>query len=295
MSLLGLDPGAFEAGRTDDRGPGPAEVGHQLRWHPLLTLDALGELADSLPEGYVEHHLNDLPDVLPGGRTAQLDGVGMGDLVRGVETNRCWVVLWNIEQSPRYAALLDECLAEITPHATPGERVVLREGFVFISAPNTVTPVHIDPEHNVLLQVVGQKTMTVGRFGADDGYRHREIERVVMGGHRWLPRSATDETSFDMTPGVGVYVPPFTPHRVRNGPGLCVSLSVTWRTSRYFRNELVYEINARMRRRGLSPRPPGESALRDLVKIGVLRGGGRTVGAMRQAVGRLHARPTKGA
>jgi mannose-6-phosphate isomerase-like protein (cupin superfamily) len=259
-------------------------VEHRLFEHPLLSLEALAELAEGLPEGGVEHHRGELPAVLPGGETPQLEGVGAGDLVRGIGSNGCWVVLWNIERSPRYGELLDECLAEITPYATPGERVVLREGFVFISAPGSVTPVHIDPEHNVLLQFAGEKTMHVGRF-VDEADRHAQIERVVLGGHRWLPTAATEEQRFDLTPGRAVYVPPFTPHRVRNGDGgPCISLSVTWRTAEFYRREQAYEFNAKVRRLGLSPKPPGGSALRDGVKAGLRVHGGKALGTARRVL-----------
>ena len=33
------------------------------------------------------------------------------------------------------------------------------EGFIFVSSPGSVTPYHIDPERNFLLQVRGNKTM----------------------------------------------------------------------------------------------------------------------------------------
>lgn len=272
MTLLGIEREAFSAIHANGGAPTPASIPHELRSHPLLTLDALGDLADSLPSEDVEHHLNDLPTVLSDGRTPQLEGLSPGELVREVATNRCWVVLWNIEQSRTYAELLDQCLAEVTPSASPGEPVVMREGFVFISAPDTVTPVHIDPEHNVLLQVSGEKTITVGRFG-DVGERDRKIEQVLMGGHRWLANPACEEQSFPMTPGSGTYVPPFAPHRVQNGDDFCVSLSVTWRTGAYYRREHIHKTNARLRRLGISPRSPGDSALRDLVKVGVSRAG----------------------
>ena len=39
-----------------------------------------------------------------------------------------------------------------------------RRGYIFISAPNATTPVHFDPEQNLLLQIRGRKEMNVGRF-----------------------------------------------------------------------------------------------------------------------------------
>lgn len=177
-------------------------------------------------------------------------------MIRTVATNGCWVVLWNIENVPRYAALLDECVAQARAVATPGRVEVFREGFVFISAPDAVTPLHIDPEHNVLLQITGEKTTSVGALG-DTALWHREIERVLLGGDRHLPVAADDEQAFRLTPGVGVYVPPFAPHWVRNGPQHCISLSVTWRTAQAYRAELVHTVNGRLRRLGIDPVPPG--------------------------------------
>lgn len=288
MALLGLEPNDLAPACS---GPelSPASVRHQLVSHPLLTLDALAELADRLPPDGVEHHLNDLPTVLVDGETPRLEGESPGELVRGVFTNRCWVVLWNIERDPAYAELLDGCLGEVTPLVTPHEPMVVREGFVFISAPNTVTPVHIDPEHNMLLQVAGDKTLYVGRF-PDSASRHEQIERISQGNHRWLPFAATGEREFHMSPGVGVYVPPFAPHRVINGDGPCISLSVTWHTSSFFRDEQVYYVNARLRRLGFKPRPPGESAVRDALKASTLRLGGQALRAARGTAARVRAR-----
>ena len=45
-------------------------------------------------------------------------------------------------------------------------RMLKTEGFVFVSSPDAVTPYHFDPEHNILLQLVGHKAMTV--FPAND-------------------------------------------------------------------------------------------------------------------------------
>jgi hypothetical protein len=266
-------------------GPFPRALTHELAGHPLLTLDALADAALELQRAAgahhtdawpVEHHLGDLPEVLPGGAPPQAGHLDTATMIRTVEENGCWVVLWNVEQLPRYAALLDSYLAQVQPTVTPDDRQVYREGFIFISAPDTVTPVHIDPEHNALLQITGEKTISVGSL-ADRSLWHREIERVILGGDRHLPVAADHEQPFVLTPGHGAYVPPFAPHKVRNGPTTCISLSVTWRTERAYRAEQVHRVNGRLRRMGLRPTPPGDSRLRDGVKVAGLRAGGRVV------------------
>ena len=67
---------------------------------------------------------------------------------------------------------------------------VRRAGFIFLSAPGSITPVHIDPEHNFLLQIQGTKTINVGQFSSSD-VRARDLERCYSSGDRnldWLPR-----------------------------------------------------------------------------------------------------------
>lgn len=272
--------------------PGPRSLSHDLRDHPLLTLDALAELAIDLRDRAgrfrtdawpVEHHLGDLPEVLPGGHPPRAESVDLADMIRTISSNGCWVVLWNIERVPRYDRLLRAYLQRVQPVVTPSDPEQFHEGFVFISAPSSVTPVHIDPEHNALLQITGQKTLSTGAL-SDRGLWHREIERVLRGGDRHLPVKADDEQVFPLTPGTGVYVPPFAPHWVRNGPQTCVSLSVTWRTARAYRAERVHRFNSRVRRLGLNPLPPEEAPLRDTVKATSLR----VASAIVRAGQRLH-------
>lgn len=257
----------------------PMALTHSLQTHPLLGLESLADCATELQERAgkhctrmwpVEHHISDLPPVLPGGQPPRVENLDVATMIRTINDNGCWLVLWNVEQISRYAALLDGYLRTVQPITTPTDREVFREGFVFISAPNAVTPIHVDPEHNALLQITGRKSISAGRLNDIDLW-HREIERVGLGGDRHLPVPADTEQTFDLTPGVGVYVPPFAPHWVRNGPTSCISLSVTWRTVRAYRAEQVHRMNGRLRRLGLSPKAPGTSPLRDGAKVAAAR------------------------
>ena len=64
-----------------------------------------------------------------------------------------WMVLKRVEQDPEYAALLDRCLDGVAAQAGVSlPRMLRREGFIFLSSPSAVTPFHLDPEHNFLLQ-----------------------------------------------------------------------------------------------------------------------------------------------
>jgi hypothetical protein len=53
---------------------------------------------------------------------------------------------------------------------------------------------------------------------------------------------------------------------VKNGPEVSISFSITFRSESSRARELVYRANARLRKLGLSPRPPGQSVLLDATK-----------------------------
>lgn len=248
-------------------GRRPLAVRHSLPGHPLLAMDALAELADSLPSRAIERHEADQPLVRPGG-APELEGPP-SETVRGIESNGCWMVLWNIEQAPEYRELLNSCVDDAERHLAANGGSRRREAFLFLSAPGAVTPVHFDPEHNLLLQVKGVKEINVGRF-ADPADQLRELDRYHDGGHRNLDRMPEEFECFRMAPGDGVYVYPWAPHWVKNGPEASISLSITFRTAQSDRAEHVHALNAHLRRLGLKPRPPGVSSAIDRAKGGVV-------------------------
>lgn len=258
-SLLQTDSDAFAGGFARR----PFSVRHGLVDHPLLTLEAIAELADRVPLRSVERHRCDLPQVMPGG-APDLDG-RPSDTVRGIETNGSWMVLWYLEQVPEYKALLDEILDEAEQRVGDLHGgMCQRELFLFLSAPNATTPLHFDPEHNFLLQVRGTKDMNVGKFD-DQSIQRWELDRYFDGGHRNLEHLPSETTTFHMHPGEGVYVYPFAPHWVKNGPRASISLSVTFRTQESRQLESINRFNARLRRLHMSPRPVGSSRI-DVLK-----------------------------
>ena len=146
-----------------------------------------------------------------------------------------------------------------------------REGFIFLSAPNSMTPSHIDPEHNFLLQIRGTKDMNVGGSWTPT--------RAAASSRRPSPRrqpqhgsAAPQRAQFALQPGEGVYVPPNAPHWVQNGPKVSVSLSITFRTPVTERGAIVHSVNRRLRKLRITPRPPGEHLGTDKAKFALHRG-----------------------
>lgn len=282
---LKIDPARLAAGLGDR----PFAVTHELSDHPLLTLEAIAELADYLPEDQVEHNIGQIPEILPGGEAPKLD-LTPGELVRTIDSNRSWMVLKLIETHPDYARLLTDSLREVTAAVESNEGPVRkREGFIFISAPNSVTPSHLDPEYNFLLQIRGEKEMRVGRF-ADAEAEDRELERYYQGGHRNMESLPDDPERFPLSPGDGVYVPLHAPHLVRSGPEPSISLSVTWCTDRSRELGVLHAFNARLRALGINPASPGEHPAFDRVKVGTWT----AAGAVSHGARRLRSRQPVG-
>jgi len=270
----------------DNFARAPFPVRHALTEHPLLRLERIAELAESLHESQVESNKGAIPDVVPDGEVEAVE-LAPGDIVRGIETNGCWMVLKRIETDPEYLALLEESLEAIVPHVAHREGGAVRqEAFLFISAPDSTTPSHIDPEHNLLLQIRGRKDMIVGAF-PDGATREAEIERQCGGGHRNLPQPPVDPTTFSMGPGDGVYVPVYAPHMVKNGPEVSISFSITFYTRESERMRSIYAMNARLRRLRLNPRRPGRHPVRDNVKAATWRAAHQSGTAVRRLRSRV--------
>jgi hypothetical protein len=262
--LLEFDPRAMR----EDFDRRPFALRHRLCAHPLFALPSLMDLARSLPPECIEYNAGDVP-VEQDPLATPRNGLSAEETLQRIEQCRSWLVLKNIERDAAYAMLLGSCLAELR---APDMR--LAQGFVFVSSPGAVTPFHIDPEHNFLLQIRGRKTIHVFDPADRAVLAERDLENFYSGAHRnlrfregWRDRAHR----FELAPGDGVQVPVTAPHWVRNGDAVSVSFSVTFRSRASERRAQVYAMNARLRRRGLAPAPYGASAFGDAAKQLALR------------------------
>jgi hypothetical protein len=247
---------------------GPHKLRHNLSAHPLLELDALAELGEALPGRSVEYNRGDLPIGVDG--KPEGNGLTIGETIRRIEQTNSWAVLKNIEQHPAYAALVAELLGELEePIVRKTGKVMKTQGFIFVSSPDAVTPYHFDPEHNILLQLTGQKAMTVFPAGNPRCAPDSVHEAYHTGGAReltWADELARHGQTFQLTEGEAIFVPVMAPHHVKNGPLPSISLSITWRSEWSFAEADARAFNAVLRRWGFDPRPPGRWPARNTAK-----------------------------
>lgn len=275
---------------------------HNYHEHPLLQLDRLATLAKRLNEtrqcrfiapGATQASSFDLHN------TEQADR-SIDDIFRRIEEPGSWIALYNVETDPAYKAFLQEVVGHMRPlveREQPGIFDV--GGFIFISAPPSVTPFHIDRENNFWLQVRGRKVMNVWRPDDRCVVAARDRDEFVVYGKltNVRLREGYRERShqFDVGPGDGVYFPSTSPHMtrsdagwVRPGDGVAVSIGVVFYTDATRRAANVHALNLFLRNRGWSPRDVGESDRLDRLKYpfgralvalaSVLRGYRRRVG-----------------
>lgn len=285
-----LVPGTVFDDTARDRFAGiyPEQSGkltHGLAGHPLFELEALVELSQRIRAVGVEQNLADLPiEVDPA--TVRHNGLSVADSIRSIEQNGSWMVLKFVEQDATYRALLDEILDELEPQVRRKTgRMYKREAFIFVSSPNAVTPFHMDPEHNILMQLRGTKTMTLFP-AADPQLTPGELQEAFhRGSHRNLPFRddfLPKGQPIILTPGEALYVPVKAPHWVQNGPATSVSLSVTWRSEWSYREMDAHAFNAMLRKAGWKPGLPARHPGQNLIKAYAWR-----------ALGKLKRPPTQ--
>lgn len=263
---LTIDAEQFRAGFNRQ----PFLIGHTLAGHALFEMPRLLELARRLPEDCVAYNAGNVAvaeRLYKGPRT----GLSVEETIRRIEDCQSWMVLKHVELDGEYNALLDACLDEVQAHSEPlAPGMCKREGFIFISSPGSVTPYHVDPEYNFLLQIRGSKTVHIwdpqdravlAEEDLEDFYTSEaQVSLKFNAEHEARARA------FELTPGRGLHFPVTAPHWVANGDGVSVSFSITFRTPASERRAVVYGVNAALRRRGLKPTPVGRSATLDAMK-----------------------------
>ena|SRR5215468_5850560 len=163
---------------------------HDLYLDDRLTLAAVADLADRLPRRSVIADTAAQPLLVPQGGPPRGALERPGDVIRDLHDANAWLTLLMVEDDPGMAEIMNNHLDQLEAGMTAkqGKRAKLRKrvAFVFVSSPNSVTPVHFDIEHSLLMQVSGSKTVSIGRWGATqiDGTSSTGTGTAPTGGSR---------------------------------------------------------------------------------------------------------------
>ena len=237
-----------------------APVRHKVSEHPLLQIDQLVELAKRLEnEGRIRSHTNDAEAGTSFGDAPDLHPI-KGPLVhtmQHIEAAGAWMSLLNVQTDPLYRQLIDDVLGSVRPQVEakdPG--ISYLGGWIFVSSPRTVTPFHIDKEHNFILQIKGQKTVYVWEPNdlrvvsdrARDRFHSRHKRDLVV----WREEFRESAHCFKIGPGEGAYMPSTSPHLVEVGEEPSITMSFTYYTDSTRRDNLVHKVRGRLAEFGVN-------------------------------------------
>jgi hypothetical protein len=247
----------------------PTEFVHRLHRDDRLELESIVDLAHRLSQSVIYDTAAQALLVPRGGPPkGVLDRPG--DVIRNLSDNNSWLTLLNIEDDPTYAEMMNTALDQVEAGMCERQGEMRdRAAFIFASSPNSITPAHFDIEHSLLMQVIGSKTVSIGRFESEAAYRY-EIDRYWDGSHGRIESMPQELASYHLEPGTGVYIPPLVPHWVHNDPAVSVSVTLTYFTAATLRENRIEHLNSRLRRFHLNPRPPGQSVPADVAKTAAI-------------------------
>ena len=273
---------------------------HNFHEHPLFQVPELVKLGMELSKLDQCRFMNPNRTVAStlANDSRHPDGRSIEEFFQRMEEPGSSVAFYHIEAIPRYQALLTSAVNSMRSFVEREQSDIFRvNGFIFFSAPPSVTPFHIDRENNFWLQLHGHKTLNVWDHrdrtivpaeAVEDFIVTQSLQKVRFN-EAFLPRGL----EFDAQPGDAIYFPSTSPHMTRSRPDptaagdrLSISIGVTFYTAVTRKVARIHQVNRLMRKCGLSPSYPGESATADAVKSAV---GGR-VGAGRARLGAARAR-----
>jgi len=173
------------------------------------------------------------------------------------------------EVARRFRARVEADVPEVRD---PSTRVSLG---LFVSSGGATAPYHADAEHNVLVQIHGNKKMHM--FPPDEQTfpsAAREslaaVDQHVLDNYRaeFEQRAVVVE----LVPGTALYHPPMSPHWVDTGStGPSLSLAVSFVTPSVDRLLLLHRINRRLRRLGIAAQTAGSQPALDDAKVALGR------------------------
>lgn len=250
-----------------------ARFRHQLADHPLMTTQSLAELALRSDPEHVRFHDGERGLDTNMGKMLQNDPTrrSLRDAIDHLRTARTFVQIINLRGDPQYRALLDEVLDGVLPFLPGRDRALRnRDAAAFLASPASVTPFHLDHEQNFLCHIRGPKTFYVW------DHRDRSVvsERTLEVFHRegklreqtYRPDMQSKAHAVELTPGDCLYMPMGSPHAAATGNGITVTVSFLMNTQTSFDLVETYRVNYMMRQLGFTPRPVGDSWVRDSLK-----------------------------
>jgi hypothetical protein len=246
------------------------EFSHHLSGHPLFEIPRLIELSKKLSKTGGVYY--DAGDIHVGQRweNCPSGSLSVDEAIRQIRDAGAWIILRRAEEDAEYRDILEDCMAEIRSLVGRDLKkdMMVQNAIIFVTSPKRIATYHIDRECNWILQIHGEKDISVFDKNDREVLPEEEIERFwTVDNNAAIYREQYQSRAmvYRLAPGKAVHVPVNAPHWVKNDNNISVTLSVNFQFRDSFRADL-YRANYWLRKIGFSPTPPGKSRLRDNLK-----------------------------
>jgi mannose-6-phosphate isomerase-like protein (cupin superfamily) len=218
----------------------PFEVTHRLAGSPLFDLPRLVELAQEVASRKDHHRpfgdaycLIGTPD--PGQKA--LEGstpiTAVDETIRQIQHANGWIMLNHIERNPDYQGILESSICDVLELGGRELKNKIKwfEAIIFITSPGRATSYHVDRECAWLVQLRGEKEIHLFNRADKEVVPHEELERfwyVDNGAGTYKPQYESRAMVFQLKPGNGVHIPVNTPHWLKNGSDISISMNVNF-------------------------------------------------------------------
>jgi hypothetical protein len=220
------------------------KFGHQLLEREELAFESLREVVLSLPADQVFFSRADLKIDANFDRAHKdhATGLTLADTLADMATTNSYVMVRQPDTHPRLRPVLDLLMGELRQFVSSLEPGNARSSevfhdpmlYLFISSPNSVTPFHVDRYSTLLFQLQGQKDVMIWDRYDRETVTAEELEYLFGLPHIKNPAYKGKDTRAPevnhLVPGEGVHIPFTSPHWVKNGPEVSVSVSFIFQT-----------------------------------------------------------------
>ena len=146
----------------------PFQFSHNLAGHPLFELPRLQTLANRIldehrtTKGVLWQNHNVPMDAKWSDIPKKMQMEKVGEAIANLDKSGSWVLLYSVQSDPEYNALLSQIIEELEEMVGPFQQdISIRDAYIFLGSPHSVTPYHIDHETTCLLQVHGNRTANI--------------------------------------------------------------------------------------------------------------------------------------
>jgi hypothetical protein len=252
----------------------PFEFIHHLAEHPLFEIPRLVELANTIAVEYGREKVTCLASNIEAHQkwSDMTHKEQIAETISQIEKSGSLVLIKSAHLETEYNILMNQILAELEElTGVPlKQEITWPEAYIFISSPNSVTPYHIDHESNFLFQISGAKDIHLFDPFDRSILTEQEIEEYFafdLESATYKEEHQTKAFSYHLNSGKAVHHPSLAPHWVRNGNQVSVSLSINFCMRSIDLNARVYQVNHFLRKLGINPTPPGQSLIKDRLKM----------------------------